>query len=142
MGQEIKTGNGPGLRGTGLLPSRVAELLDARGMSKADLAKATGRSQPLISQFLSGAKTVSLDTVDKLADALGVDVADLFPRTSLASPDEAELATLSAYRMADARTKRVIDTILRTHRGHAKSVTLDVDRVAAIIADIITSTAE
>jgi transcriptional regulator with XRE-family HTH domain len=57
--------------------ARVLELRTLRGLSQADLAKASKISQPTISDVESGSAGVRLDTAQKLADALGVDLDEL-----------------------------------------------------------------
>jgi transcriptional regulator with XRE-family HTH domain len=42
------------------------------GMSRYALSKATGVDQGTLSKFLSGQRSISLDSVDKLVDVLGL----------------------------------------------------------------------
>ena len=140
--------------GTRRLAPRVMALLAQRGMSQLDLARAIGRSQPLVSQFLKGTRMVSMDTLDKIAVALRVEVADLFPRegqeenTLALTP--AEASVLVAYRKADAKTHRAIGSLLdldltsadqTAHvpdllaSGHSRAV--DINRLAGTIAEFI-----
>jgi transcriptional regulator with XRE-family HTH domain len=48
-----------------------------KGFSQVELARRSGVSQPAISQIESGTKTPTLDTLRKLAKALGVPVSEL-----------------------------------------------------------------
>lgn len=52
---------------------------EARGISQADLAKASGLSQAHISQIERGPANPTFHTVLKLADGLGVRPSDLMP---------------------------------------------------------------
>jgi transcriptional regulator with XRE-family HTH domain len=51
----------------------------ARTLSRADLADAIGRSSSMITRIERGEVGVSLETLEKLATGLGVEVRDLFP---------------------------------------------------------------
>ena len=132
-------------------------LLAQRGMSQLDLARAIGRSQPLVSQFLKGTRMVSMDTLDKIAVALRVEVADLFPRageedTSLALTRE-EATFVVAYRQADGKTQRAIHSLLDLTSAYQPAVpgvpayeagdrrTVDVNRLASTIAEFIQAVA-
>ena len=53
-----------------------------RKMSQKELALAVGCGQPLISQYISGAKTPSLGMCVKIADALGCSVDELVREAS------------------------------------------------------------
>lgn len=59
----------------------VTRLREQRGWRQADLAAATGLSRPFVSQIESGEREPSEITVQAIADALGVEVAELQPRT-------------------------------------------------------------
>ncbi len=57
---------------------RIRELRVRRGMMIEDLARKTGLSNPYISQVETGKASPSLQTVEKIARALGVPLAYLF----------------------------------------------------------------
>lgn len=57
---------------------RIKQLREEKDMSMADLAKAVNVSRSLISQVEKGAAFPSLQTVEKLANALGVTMSKLF----------------------------------------------------------------
>jgi transcriptional regulator with XRE-family HTH domain len=59
---------GPELRAT------VQETLWDRGISQADLARATGLTEATISRFLHGEREASFEVIDKILDALGLEV--------------------------------------------------------------------
>lgn len=48
------------------------------GLTQGDLAKATGIQQPNLSAMENGKENVSLDQLERIADALGVNVKVLF----------------------------------------------------------------
>jgi len=49
----------------------IAEAMDARGMSRIDLARALGVSAPMVTKILSGRSNFTLRTLVCVADALG-----------------------------------------------------------------------
>ena len=141
------------LTGTRVLPARVKALLAQRGMSQIDLGKAIGRSQPLVSQFLTGTRNLSIETLDRLASALTVDVADLFPRAEDAAalaltPEETQLVT--AYREADPKLRRAVAALLEYPADSSSPAdlvsghrpTVDVQRLANTIAEFIRATVQ
>src|SRR5579871_2043036 len=63
---------------TSRLGRRVRELRRARGLSQVELAHAARMSRVFVGDVENGQKSASVDTLDKLANALGVEVAELF----------------------------------------------------------------
>lgn len=59
---------------------RLRDLLDQRGVTQAELAEKLGIGQPAISMMLNRACRPQRKTIDKIADALGVSAADLWPQ--------------------------------------------------------------
>ena len=51
-----------------------------RGMSQTDLAAASGVDRATINQVEGGRRSPTIATLEKLADALGVEMADFFPK--------------------------------------------------------------
>jgi len=71
----------------------VEALLSRRHWSQRELAAAAGISPSRVSQILSNPTSPTLDTMTKIADAFGVDVADLTREGKPAVPvDELEVA--------------------------------------------------
>ena len=68
------------------LRATVAEeirvLLARRRMSGVQLAEAIGRSQAYVSRRLNGATAFDVDDLERIAEALGVTVLDLIPRSA------------------------------------------------------------
>jgi len=58
--------------------SRLRELRIARGLSQEDMAHAAGLDRSYVGGVERGQRNVSLDNIHKLADALGVQVRELF----------------------------------------------------------------
>jgi len=68
-------------------------------LSQEQLAEKARISRPTISRIERGVGDVKIDVIQRIADALGVTVADLFVPTSAEGMDDAEIAR----RAADAR---------------------------------------
>lgn len=64
-----------------LFGGRVRELRHERGWSQEQLAEAAGLDRSYLSEVEGGVKAATVDTIYRLAVALGVEMADLFPRT-------------------------------------------------------------
>lgn len=78
-------GRGGGKRGSAELAELLRAGREARGMSRRDLADATGLSYPYISQLETADRRPSPEAMHVLARALGVDPGHLF---ATLSPDE------------------------------------------------------
>src|SRR6266508_2508846 len=63
------------------LGARIRALREARGLSQTELAKRMGTSQPAIARLEAGRVTPGLDTLDRVADALNVELAVTFHDT-------------------------------------------------------------
>lgn len=61
-----------------MLQLRIKELCKERGMTLNTLAERIGVTQPSISGLATGKLKPSLDTLEKLCDALDVEVGELF----------------------------------------------------------------
>ena len=67
----------------GAVRLRLAEILDERQMTQKQLAEMVGLSENAISKLVGGSpRQIRLDTIDRLATALGVSIEDLFIRES------------------------------------------------------------
>jgi len=53
---------------------QIRQAVDAAGVSRYRICKATGLSQALMSRFMAGHVGLSLDSLDALAEVLGFDV--------------------------------------------------------------------
>ena len=60
--------------------AEIRRAREAKGWSQAKLAGASDMGVSGISQIETGARNPSVATLAKIAEALGVDVADLFPK--------------------------------------------------------------
>ena len=57
---------------------RIKELLQEDNMTQAELAEAIGIARPNMSNIVNGKITPTLKTLESIAEALGVEVAELF----------------------------------------------------------------
>ncbi len=57
---------------------RLKELLQERGMKQVTLAERVGVEKGYVSELVAGKKIPSLGTLEKIADALGVEIIELF----------------------------------------------------------------
>jgi DNA-binding Xre family transcriptional regulator/CheY-like chemotaxis protein len=64
-------------RRAGQIAARIRKEREARGWSLGDLARRTGMQRPNLSRLESGRHVPSLETLERLAEALGVRVVDL-----------------------------------------------------------------
>ncbi len=56
------------------IANRVYDLLEERGMSQRDLARALGKTETEVSRWLSGTHNLTIATIAKMATVLGDDV--------------------------------------------------------------------
>lgn len=56
------------------ITEQILTILDKKGMTRRDLAKALGKSEPEVSRILSGLHNLTLKTIVKLEVALGEEV--------------------------------------------------------------------
>jgi len=85
------------------LAENVRSLRDLRKLTQADLGARAGIAAASISHFETGQRTPSLDSIVKLADALGVSIDVLVGRASVESTAQVDPVFLQASR-ADAQT--------------------------------------
>ncbi|MGC5664976.1 helix-turn-helix domain-containing protein [Micromonospora sp. WMMD723] len=68
-----------GMRLRHLAAEEIRVLLARRRMSAAELARQTGIRQQALSRRMTGETAFDLDDLERIADVLGVTVADLLP---------------------------------------------------------------
>jgi transcriptional regulator with XRE-family HTH domain len=59
---------------------RLRDILKERGLTLKAFADLSGISQPNLSNYINGNISPTLDTLDKIAKALNLEVQDLFPQ--------------------------------------------------------------
>ncbi len=96
----------------------IRRLREAKGWSQAKLAGAADMGVSGISQIETGARNPSAVTLSKIAEALGVGVADLFPKAQSPLPLEAPTGRSPEERAEIARALAVaVEHLGATYRG-------------------------
>jgi transcriptional regulator with XRE-family HTH domain len=105
-----------------LLAENVRALREVRRLTQAELGARAGIAAASISHFETGQRTPSLDSIVKLADALGVSIDALVGRAPAGAPGHMDPVFLLASR-ADAQTldavRRVTAALLATQQTPA-----------------------
>lgn len=100
-----------------ILAKNLRALMDARGLTQMQVAKAGGVSQASVSLALRGEKSQQLDIVEGLARGVGVTVGDLLSATApgATTPDVSRLLDAYASLPEDRREYilRVLDDAAR-----------------------------
>ena len=63
-----------------LMLDRLRDILKERGLTLRAFSEMSGISQPNLSNYINGNISPTLDTLDKIAKALKVEIQDLFPQ--------------------------------------------------------------
>jgi transcriptional regulator with XRE-family HTH domain len=58
------------------ISSQLKKAIKASGMGYRELSRETGVAQPIISRFMAGERSLTLESVDALAKTLGLELAD------------------------------------------------------------------
>ena len=72
----------------------LTRIREERGLSQQGLANASGVNKATINQIERGRRSPNLETLEKLANALAVEMADFFPKAQAALPLESEYGAL------------------------------------------------
>jgi putative transcriptional regulator len=62
----------------GAVRLRLPEILTSKGMTQTECAKQTGLSRNAVSKLCNNPSQISMETIDVLCKALGIEPADLF----------------------------------------------------------------
>lgn len=93
-------------------PNRIQELLDARGMSQADLARVANVTPSALNKVLKGTRGLDQEWLRRLAPHLGVTPAELLPvEDNPLSLSQDEKALLARYRAADRNTRAQLSRV-------------------------------
>lgn len=97
-----------------VISENIKSLRKKLGWSQEFLAEKTGVSAPYITQIEVGKRTPSLDIVEKLAFALGVEYKTLFETNKIEEPSSPEF---SKYILESKLISAVTDTIRNEFNG-------------------------
>lgn len=99
-------------------PNRIQELLDALGMSQADLARLANVSVSALNKVIKGTRGLDQEWMRRLAPHLGVTPAELLPvEDNPLSLSSDEKALLARYRAADRGTRAQLDRVTEALAG-------------------------
>ena len=88
-----------------LVANKIADALKAKGISQKKFSEMTGRSESEVSEWLSGDRNFTIDTLSDIKKYLGIDLLNTSSmRTSLVSKEA------SRIKVAKKRTPVVYDT--------------------------------
>ena len=116
----------------------IRRLRKEKGWTQTELAVYAGSSQPTINQIESGARNPSTRTLEKIAGALGIEVADLFPKAQAPLPLEnlddflVEARRVRAFlERTPSEEKRVyeLDKATEIVRGYATRWAMEIDHI-------------
>lgn len=97
---------------------KLQEIMDWRGLHQSDVARLTGVSPTMISEYIRGKSDPTVSAINKLADGLGISAWTLLNGDPLAvdSMDltKSERILVGSYRMLDAEERETVDHLLRT----------------------------
>lgn len=83
------------------IANRVYELLEERGMSQRDLARALGKTETEVSRWLSGTHNLTIATIAKMAVVLGDDIITATSSVMRSTHQYPEAATEEAIMVAE-----------------------------------------
>jgi transcriptional regulator with XRE-family HTH domain len=96
-----------------LIGARIKELRRSKGMSQEALAEKTGISSKYISSIERGKENPTLDTFIKLADALNIELSEVFNFSHEASVKDLKVFISSLIKGSDEERLRLTAKILR-----------------------------
>ena len=105
-----------------LVANRIADALKAKGISQKKFSEMTGRSESGISEWLSGDRNFTIDTLSDIKKYLGIDLLNTSSmRTSLVSKEASRMKvakkrTPVVYDMSDILTSNVTSGWLSASR--------------------------
>ena len=137
------------------MKSDLKTILKKKGIKQKDIAEAVGRSTSVVSQYLSGQKTMSQGTADKISELIGVPIEDYLNNVKKISK-RGHSARVMAYELREGlmgvdseahglhymldnkteKTKRRKLTILTICQGEEGTIKLDLEMAKALIEEI------
>lgn len=101
--------------------TRLSEILEEKGIKQADLSRKTGLSTALISNYMTGKASPSLDYALKIANALGITLDYLVGRKS-DSLSKVQMALLYDFDLLNEEGQNVLTVVLNSLKvSHGKN---------------------
>ena len=99
--------------------TRLAEILEEKGIRQAELSRKTGLATSLISNYITGKTSPSLDYALKIANALGITLDDMVgrKRSSLSKVQRALLADFDSLNDEGQSVLTVVLNSLKVSHG-------------------------
>ena len=98
----------------------VQQLRKEKGLSQTELAQKIGKSMRLITYFERGVAGVSLDTLYKIAEALGVSVSELFIRAEEKFQDPEVTILMNRIEDLPEEDRAVVLDLIATYLAHKR----------------------
>ena len=105
--------------------SKVVEIRKSMDMSQTQLARAAGVPTSTVFSVENGQHNTSLSTLQKVADALKLEVRDLMPGTTLPQATDQGVAML-----------KLVESALQTTLGEANRLTAMLQQVLKMVSDM------
>lgn len=99
-----------------LIGNRIKEKRKANRMTQEKLAEYLGVSVGYISQLERGITKISLDTLSKIADHFGSDVAEFISMSNLGNTDRAKQNFMEVYNALDIEEREMVFRLLCTYQ--------------------------
>lgn len=99
------------------LGEKVRKLREAQGLTQAKLARQVGLSDSLIAQIETGKAQPSLNTLDRLADVLGVSTSYFLTQDGEIPVQDGQVVRLREWN-ADKKTNDILHMLQRLDEGH------------------------
>lgn len=107
--------------------SNIRMVRNAAGISQTELANRVGSNKSAISRYENGAQRLSLETLMRIADALGVDLVDLLKEKATLSlgkvvgdpdPDWMQALNINLTKMSSAARQSFTRSVIAMYRGY------------------------
>ena len=105
----------------------LTHLREGQGLSRAELARRVGTSTSQISAVESGERSPTLDSLERLARALKVPLADLFPEEAIEASSRSEKIWFEIADMLRDRDVEYLRAVKELLKGFDRAVDLAVE---------------
>ena len=113
-----------------IIGSNIHMIREAAGISQTELANRVGSNKSAISRYENGMQKPSLDTLMRVADALGVDLIDLLKEkttlslgNTVSEPDWMRELNINLTEMNSTVRKNFIISVVAMYKGYREELT-------------------